>query len=131
MRIAQNDKLDLEKIELNVIPDLHGSFVGHIDNYGNIKTTITREDMKGKYEFDDTMEIVINGTTLKARFVDNLFGGNVGELVIYPGSSGKPDNNFLEISAWSHFGDTKDGSPAKTGRDFFKGIMPGMKIEIK
>lgn len=126
-----DNELDLQNIELNIIPDLQGFFVGHIDNYGNIKTTITREDMKGKYEIGDSVKVEINNVQHDARFVDNLFGGNVGELVIYPGSSGKPDNNFLEVSAWSHFGDTKDGSAAQTGRDFFKGIKPGMKIVLK
>lgn len=123
-----DNELDLEKVPAKVIPDLGGDFVGHIDNYGNLKTTITKEDFKGKHEFGDTVDITINGTTHKARYVNNLFGGNVGELVIYPGSSGKPDNPFLEVSAWSHFGDSK-GEQAGTGKDFFQGVKPGMKIE--
>src|SRR3989338_6160597 len=120
------DDLQLDEIEANVIPELHGLFVGHIDNYGNIKTTITVDDLKGKYEHGDTLEVEIHGTIHKARYVDNLFGGNVGELVMYPGSSGKPDNAYLEISAWSHFGDSKNSDAAGTGKDFFQGAKPGM-----
>ena len=61
------------------------------------------------------------------KFIDNLFGGNLGELVIYPGSSGPLDNPFLEISAWQHFDEAKP----KTGQDFFDNIRPGMEIELK
>ena len=60
------------------------------------------------------------------RFVDNLFGGVLGELVIYPGSSGAIDNPFLEISAWQHFDEIKP----KTGVNFFFNPRPGMEIEL-
>jgi hypothetical protein len=33
----------------------------------------------------------------KSKYVDNLFGGEVGELVLYPGSSGKKDNPYLKF----------------------------------
>lgn len=125
-----DDDLELVEVSLNLIPTLKGSFVGHIDNYGNIKTTVKHSDFKGKYEYGDHVELSIGGTTQKAHYVENLFGGSVGELVVYPGSSGNPDDNFLEISAWSHFGDSKDGKTSKTGRDFFDGILPGNSISL-
>ncbi len=121
------DELDLEEIPTNVIPVLTDFYVGHIDNYGNIKTTITMEDFKGKYEFEDELKVKINGITQTATYVDNLFGGEVGKLVVYPGSSGKKDNPYLEISAWTHFKEQNH----KTGTSFFKNVRPGMKIEIK
>ena len=40
----------------------------------------------------------INNIEKKAKYVENLFKGEVGELVIYPGQSGKKDNKYLEIS---------------------------------
>ncbi|KKQ23886.1 MAG: hypothetical protein US38_C0010G0002 [Candidatus Roizmanbacteria bacterium GW2011_GWC1_37_12] len=97
------DELELEEVAVDVIPDFKGYYVGHIDNHGNIKTTITQENFKGKYEYEDLVTIKINNTTKKAKFVANLFGGTPGELVIYPGSSGRSDNRFLEISIWRHF----------------------------
>ncbi|MCL4364187.1 SAM-dependent chlorinase/fluorinase [Patescibacteria group bacterium] len=121
------DELDLEETSTNLIPDLRGFYIGHIDNFGNIKTTIRKEDFKGKIERNDQVEIKINGVVNKARYVDNLFGGSVGELVIYPGSSGEMDNRFLEITAWQHFGTES----SKTGRHFFPGCLPGMEIFVK
>ncbi|OGK45063.1 hypothetical protein A2957_02075 [Candidatus Roizmanbacteria bacterium RIFCSPLOWO2_01_FULL_38_11] len=125
------EELDLQESSLDVIPELRGMFVGHIDNYGNIKTTIKHSDFKGKFEYGDTVNITINNGNQKATYVANLFGGNVGELVIYPGSSGDPSDSYLEISAWSHFGDTKDDKASRTGKDFFSNLLPGMPISIE
>ena len=120
------DELDLEEQSSNCIPELRGYFVGHIDNYGNIKTTITREDMKGKFELHENLEIVLNGVSKKATFVPNLFGGIPGQLVIYPGSSGDPNNPYMEISVWRHFTE-KDVS---TGVHAFNMPRPGMEISL-
>jgi len=125
------DELDLEQTNREIIPPLEGNFVGHIDNYGNIKTTIAREYFKGKYEINDEFSVTIAGQKEKVRFVDNLFGGRVGELVIYPGSSGLPDNPFLEISAWSHFNNGSNKKAMKTGRGFFPNIKPGDQITLQ
>jgi hypothetical protein len=91
-----------------------------------MKTTITIEDFKGKYETGDIVKLKINGVTKKAKFVPNLFGGTPGELVIYPGSSGKKDNRFLEITIWRHFTEDKP----TTGQDEFKFPKVGSEIEI-
>ena len=120
------DELELEQVNPNLINTFRGFHVGHIDNYGNIKTTITKEDFKGKYEFHDQVKIIIGKTSQTATFVDNLFGGEVGELVVYPGSSGHRDNPYLEISAWSHFGN--DETISKTGKDFFPEARPADRI---
>jgi hypothetical protein len=34
------DELELEEIHTNIIPELRGFYIGHIDNFGNIKTTL-------------------------------------------------------------------------------------------
>ena len=117
--------LEMDTIDRANVPELRGFYVGHVDNYGNIKTTITKEDLKGKYELGDLVKPRINGIQKDARYVDNLFGGAVGELVMYPGSSGTPDNPFMEISAWSHFSNGPAGQVVKTGRDYFEGVQPG------
>lgn len=121
------DELELEEVFKDVVPTLTGYYIGHIDNFGNMKTTITQEDFKGKYEFEDMVEISINNVTKKATYVSHLFGSRPGELVIYPGSSGPKDNRFLEISVWRHFTE----NIIDTGAMMFNNPRPGMKIEIK
>ena len=121
------DELDLEEQPSNCIPELRGHYVGHIDNYGNIKTTITLADLKGKVEHNEKVEIHINEIKKSAIYVSNLFGGTPGELVIYPGSSGDPANPYLEISVWRHFTE-KDFS---TGVHAFGMPRPGMEIQLK
>ncbi|MCS7093372.1 MAG: SAM-dependent chlorinase/fluorinase [Patescibacteria group bacterium] len=120
------DELELEEASIVEIPDLEGYYIGHIDNFGNIKTTITYEDFKGRYAYGDLVKIKINNVTKEARYVSNLFGGYPGELVIYPGSSGSKDNRFLEISVWRYFNEEK----ATTGYHEFNYPKVGSAIEI-
>ncbi|MCX6730574.1 MAG: SAM-dependent chlorinase/fluorinase [Candidatus Roizmanbacteria bacterium] len=120
------DELDLEEQPSNCIPELRGYFVGHVDNYGNIKTTITHEDLKGKVAIGEKVEIEINDVKKSALYVNNLFGGTPGELVIYPGSSGDPSNPYIEVSVWRHFTE-KDAS---TGVHAFNMPRPGMEIVL-
>lgn len=124
---GMEDELDLEEVPNNIIPALDGYYAAHIDNYGNIKTSITAEDFKGKYEFGDTVKVKLNGVEKDAEYVTNLFGGGVGKLVVYPGSSGKKDNPFLEVSVWTHF----DTAERQTGAYHFNSPRPGQKIEVK
>jgi len=121
------DELELEEIRTSIIPELRGFYVGHIDNFGNIKTTIKLEDWKGKYELGDEFFITINRIRQKVKFVSGLFAAEPGILIIYPGSSGKTDNPFLEISVWRYFTE-KD---TRTGIDFFQNPKPGTPIEFK
>jgi len=120
------DDLDLEEIGIDAIPDLVGHYIGHIDNYGNIKTTMTTEYFKGKYEYGDIVDLRINQVVKKAKYVPNLFGGIPGELVVYPGSSGKKEDRFLEISIWRHFTEDKP----TTGVDEFNHPKVGSEIVI-
>ena len=121
------DEMDLNEERENNIPALTDFHIGHIDNHGNIKTTITHEQLKGKYEIREQIEITLNDVTKKAHYVSNLFGGTPGELVIYPGSSGTPDNPFIEISVWRHF---TEKNPT-TGFAEFNNPKPGQIIRIK
>lgn len=118
------DEMELEETHTDIIPELRGYYIGHIDNFGNIKTTIKKEDLKGKYEFGDRIKISINKVVKEALFVDNLFGATVGELVIYPGSSGPKDNPYLEITIWRHF---TEENPT-TGIYAFDNPRPGAEI---
>lgn len=120
------DELDLEEGPTDIIPELRGKFVGHIDSFGNIKTTITHEDLKGKYDYGEKILIQLNNIKREAIFTESLFAADLGTLVIYPGSSGPKNNRYLEISAWSHFNEGK----FSTGSFAFGNPLPGMEIIV-
>lgn len=120
------DEMDLEEIPSDMIPQLEGHYIAHIDNHGNVKTTIRHSEFKGRYEYGDIVEITINDKTQKAEYVSNLFGGKPGKLVIYPGSSGKVGDPNLEISVWRHF---TEKNPT-TGVHAFDNPRPGMEIKL-
>lgn len=121
------DEMELEETHTNVIPELRGFYVAHTDNFGNIKTTVTLSDLKGKYEFGEEFFVTINRIRKKVRFVTGLFGDEPGVLIIYPGSSGKKDNRYLEISVWRYFTEKN----ITTGRDIFENPHPGTLLEFK
>lgn len=123
---AMEDELDLEEIHTNVIPELRGFYVGHIDNFGNIKTTITIEDLKGKVEIGEEVTLRIHEKEQKVMYVSNMFAGTPGQLVMYPGSSGHRDNPYIEITVWRHFIDQQD----ETGVHAFDNPRPGSEIYI-
>jgi S-adenosylmethionine hydrolase len=120
------DEMDIEEISSNIIPELEGYHIGHIDGHGNIKTTITHEYFKEKYRYGDEIRVKINGVEQRVKYVSNLFGGTKDELVIYPGSSGPKDNRYLEITKWSHF----TGKDIFTGSHAFNNPTPGQQIII-
>src|SRR3990172_11064454 len=43
------DEMELEEISSTIIPQLTDHYVGHIDNFGNIKTLIRHSSFKGKF----------------------------------------------------------------------------------
>ncbi len=121
---SMEDELDIEEINISDIPDLKEKVIAHIDNFGNIKTNITKEDMKGKFEFGDEIKIKIGETTKTVKYTHNLFGEAPGILVIAPGSSGTADLPFYEIAV-------RIGDDYKSGKDNFPNCKPGDFIEIK
>lgn len=123
---SKEDELELEECFLSEIPVLTDFYICHIDNFGNLKTNIKESYFKGKYEYGEIIEIEINKIKKKAKFVDNLFGGNPGELVIYPGSSGNIKDRFLEITVWRYFTEKKP----TTGLHEFKNPRIGERIKI-
>ena len=120
------DEMEFEEISSTIIPKLDDHYVAHIDSFGNIKTLIPHSFFKGKFEYGELVSLTINSITHKAKYVTNLFGGQPGELVIYPGSSGRLDDRLLEISIWRHF---TEKNPT-TGMYLFNNPKPGMEIKI-
>lgn len=121
------DDMDLEQISNDYIPEFTDIHIAHIDSFGNITTTATEEYLKGDFQLGDKIPVTINNVNIEATYVENLFAATPGELVIYPGSSGNPDDPFLEISIWRHF---TEEHPT-TGIHAFHHPKPGMKVEIK
>lgn len=130
MRIAallmeeKQDEMELEEIRNNDIPVLNDFYIGHIDNYGNMKTTIPNSYMKGKHEYGEKIQVTLNGQTKEAVYSDNLFGQEPGVLVLSPGSSGMPNDPYLELAIWQHY---PDSSALKA----FPQAKPGDEIEVK
>ena len=120
------DQLELEEVQTNIIPELQGFYIGHIDNFGNIKTTAPLSVLKGKYEWGEEIEIIINNIKKRAILAKGLFKYQPGVLIIYPGSSGKKDDPYLEISVWRYFTE-KDSS---TGEKIFNYPKPGTPISL-
>ncbi len=124
---AMEDEMELEEVSTTVIPELDQYYVGHVDSFGNIKSTIPLEVIKEKHKFGDTVKVSLNNVEKPAKFVTNLFGGNPGELVIYPGSSGPKDNPFLEVTIWRTFTETNP----TTGIHTFNHPKPGQEVRIE
>lgn len=121
------DDLQLDEAHLNLIPELQGYYVGHVDNFGNIKTTISEEMVKENYSYGENIEITIGDITKKVRYIESMFGGTVGELVLYPGSSGQSVNRFMEIAVRRDFSEEQSVSAFHE----FDDPRPGTMVEMK
>ncbi|MFA6005922.1 MAG: hypothetical protein WC775_05570 [Patescibacteria group bacterium] len=119
----KQDDMELEELKIQDIPALDKYYVGHIDNYGNIKTTIPRSYLKGKYDVGDTISVTIAGVQHKAYFADNIFGKEPDVLVVAPGSSGPIDDPYLEVVVWQHM-------PLQSARKFYPDAKPGDEIVL-
>jgi hypothetical protein len=120
----KQDEMELEEIRINDIPALSEFYVGHIDNYGNIKTTMPLSQMKGKHEFGEVVKVTIGNVTKEAYFVDNMFAKEPETLVIAPGSSGAKDDPYLEVVVWQHM-------PLQSGKKEFPTARPGDTLIVK
>jgi hypothetical protein len=124
---ALEDQMQLDETHTASIPAMEGFVVGHIDAFGNIKTTMPREALKGKREYGETVTVRIGDTERHARFVEHLFAGNPGELVVYPGTGGPADDPYLEVSAWQRVSEDL----GDTGAAHFGQPRPGMTLAIR
>ncbi|MCX7996900.1 MAG: SAM-dependent chlorinase/fluorinase [Patescibacteria group bacterium] len=127
--LAENleTKMELEEIHTHLIPLLDRAVVGHVDVFGNIHTSIHREDLREKHAYNEIVTVRLHGAVRKARFVEHLFAGTSGELVVYPGPCGPQENPYLSISAWER----EPEELGKTGAECFGYPKPGETVSIE
>ncbi len=120
------EEMQFEETHLHIIPDIQKEtyYIGHIDTFGNIKTTMTVDDLKGVHEIGERVKVTIGKVTRYAQYVAHMFAAHPGELVIFPGSSGHIDNPYLEITVWRHF----DKGDHRTGAHEFDYPKPGERV---
>ncbi|OGK20394.1 hypothetical protein A3C23_03950 [Candidatus Roizmanbacteria bacterium RIFCSPHIGHO2_02_FULL_37_13b] len=107
---SMEDDLELDEVHTNTILETSGFYVGHIDSFGNIITTINESKLKGKYEYGDNLEIEINRQRSKVVFVKNIYQKIDHSSKIGPGSFGLFDDSYLELpSAKTQFDEIKSG----------------------
>ncbi len=120
----KEDEMELTEIKKTIIPPLFDFHVGHIDNYGNIKTTIPNSYMKGKHEYGETVKVSIGKVSKQAYYVDNIFAKEAGVLVIAPGSSGEPHDPYLEIVV-------RENIPLNSAKAIFHKALPGDIVQLE
>ena len=102
---SKQDDLDLEEVHTSQIPLLQDYYVGHIDSYGNIKTSVMESMLKETYDYNDTLKITIGDITRDVRYVASLDDAEIGELVFFPGSSGTLKDPYMDIAIRQKFSD--------------------------
>lgn len=122
---SKQDDLDLEEAHTNLIPQIEEYYVGHIDNFGNIITTIPESVLQEKHTYENEISIIINGVTKTVEYVKSLFDGESEDLIIYPGTTGNPDDPFMEISKFSKLSEN-----ANTSIQEFNNLKPGDEVKI-
>lgn len=119
-------QMEFDEVHTHTIPLLQHAAVGHVDVFGNILTTIHKNDLRERRNFLDMVTVEIGGISKQAQFVEHLFAGQSGELVVYPSSFGPLDNPYLGISAWER----KPEELGKTGAAHFGFPKPGTRAAI-
>lgn len=89
-----------------IIPNIPQNCLAFADGYGNLKTTIKRNQIN--FKAGTRVKITLNQVKRLATFATGNFEVKDGELAFAPGSTGEKGNEFLEIflrggSAWQVF----------------------------
>ena len=100
---SKQDDLELEEVHESQVPEIQDYIVGHIDSYGNIKTSVRESDIKEKYSYNDDVPLTIQNITKKARYVESLDDAEIGELVLYPGSAGDMKDHYMDLAVRTDF----------------------------
>lgn len=122
---SRQDDLELEELHTSSIDQASGYFVGHIDGFGNIITTIKHEVLSAKYTERDEVSVTIGSSTKKAIYHTELLSRQDNELHIGPSSFGSPDNLYCMIM--KRIQKPSDSSAVA----LFSDIYPGVEISFK
>lgn len=60
--------MQLDELHMNIIPQVRNAKVGHVSHDGAIITTLTMEDLKGRYEGGEQVPLTINDTKLSVWY---------------------------------------------------------------
>lgn len=123
---SKQDDLELEEVHESQVPEIQDYIVGHIDSYGNLKTSIVESDIKEKYSHNDIIDITIQNITKSVRYVKSLDDADIGELVLYPGSAGDMKDRYMDVAVCTDF---KSIAPNTAVREFDR-PAPGCIVEI-
>ena len=108
-----------DKIDIESIPERTKWLVAHVDGYGNMKLSTTASEaalMEG-----EKIKVRISEKTTEVIYSGGIFHIDDGALCVAPGSSGKKEDPFLEISersgnAWKRFSSPQIESMVKLTR---------------
>ena len=109
-----NHKLD----KMETIPAEPNDVIGYIDSFGNLKTTIRKEDEKvAALEAGTRLKVQIGNHVSTATVATGSFNVSEGDLAFAPGSSGH-ERRYWELfkrggSASDEFGHPKSGDQIK------------------
>src|SRR5690606_24531277 len=109
-----------------LIPQLDSYVIGHIDSYGNMKTSIPESAMKEKYDYGNTIEITVNNITKQAKYAASPIDGEKGSLVIYPGSAGELQDPYMDIGMNTDFQPVSENTAIRE----FDRPMPGSIVRL-
>ena len=83
------------------IPEPPKYTIAYVDNFGNIKTTVPlsslEKDIAG-LKRGDTLGVEIDGILKNAFYGKGIFDVREGGMIVAPGSSGRKNDKFVEIS---------------------------------
>ena len=110
-------------IDRGAIPDVPPGRVAYVDGYGNLKTTITRGDIREGE--GSTVRVRVGDLEREAVVSDGSFAVAPGRLAFAPGSSGWADaqgreTRWMELflrggNAWEYFGRPAVGAVIRVG----------------
>lgn len=116
----------LEEESVDRVQDVpENSVVLHVDNYGNVKTSLTKKDLtQTGLSVGDTIKVRVGKRAVRVVVSDTIFGHQPGTVVLAPGSSGVKNDPYYELSV--RFNGKADAS----GRASFHNPEPGIEVKI-
>jgi len=94
---ARQQELDLDELHMNQIPPMFDKYIGHITNDALFLTTLTHQDLKGKYSFGDKIHLIIGSENILVKYVENIENEDLSTSLVYSGSSGDINDPYLEL----------------------------------